>query len=445
MALLNYTNTLWILAISVVSLLFTIYTNYDPVTIDKSINIWQLFKESREAQENYKLFPFWVENAMLKPSTNSYCDPYFPRPLDIPGGSEQIGKENATILVLCRNWELPGILKSMRSLEDRFNKNYHYPWTFINDVPFSEEFKLQTSAMASGKTEYGFIPPSDWDVPENINTTKYDECVKNMVENDVIYGHSRSYRNMCRFNSGYFFRQEIVQKYKWYFRVEPDVEYFCDFQMDPFEVLRVNKKKYGFVISILEYVDTIPTLWDTIEGFMKKYPQYIHPNNSIEFVTNKDPIGFTAVPEYNNMYNLCHFWSNFEIGDLEFFNSEPYLKYFEHLDEAGGFYYERWGDAPVHSLGLSILMDKNEIYNFEDIGYYHVPFSTCPESDPIRINKRCICKESTNYTNINLNPHSCLSRFWRHGGGKTFLKDIFKPEEYFDHEELENLQLLENV
>ncbi|GME76474.1 unnamed protein product [[Candida] boidinii] len=145
------------------------------------------------------------------------------------------------------------------------------------------------------------------------------------------------------------------------------------------------------------------------------------------------------------MYNLCHFWSNFEIGDLEFFNSEPYLKYFEHLDEAGGFYYERWGDAPVHSLGLSILMDKNEIYNFEDIGYYHVPFSTCPESDPIRINKRCICKESTNYTNINLNPHSCLSRFWRHGGGKTFVKDIFKPEEYFDHEELENLQLLENV
>ena len=35
-------------------------------------------------------------------------------------------------------------------------------------------------------------------------------------------------------------------------------------------------------------------------------------------------------------------WSNFEIGDLNFWRSEAYMKFFEHLDEAGGFYYERW-------------------------------------------------------------------------------------------------------
>ena len=35
-------------------------------------------------------------------------------------------------------------------------------------------------------------------------------------------------------------------------------------------------------------------------------------------------------------------WSNFEIGDLNFWRSEAYVKFFEHLDEAGGFYYERW-------------------------------------------------------------------------------------------------------
>lgn len=42
----------------------------------------------------------------------------------------------------------------------------------------------------------------------------------------------------------------------------------------------------------------------------------------------------------------CHLhrildWTNFEIGDLDFFReSEGYNKYFEHLDAAGGFYYE---------------------------------------------------------------------------------------------------------
>ena len=33
-------------------------------------------------------------------------------------------------------------------------------------------------------------------------------------------------------------------------------------------------------------------------------------------------------------------WSNFEIGDLRFWRGEAYSKYFDHLDHAGGFYYE---------------------------------------------------------------------------------------------------------
>ena len=33
-------------------------------------------------------------------------------------------------------------------------------------------------------------------------------------------------------------------------------------------------------------------------------------------------------------YNLCHFWSNFEIGDLRFFRSEAYQRYFSYLDRS---------------------------------------------------------------------------------------------------------------
>jgi len=38
--------------------------------------------------------------------------------------------------------------------------------------------------------------------------------------------------------------------------------------------------------------------------------------------------------------NTVSDWSNFEIGDLRFWRGEAYMKYFEHLDAAGGFYYE---------------------------------------------------------------------------------------------------------
>ena len=56
---------------------------------------------------------------------------------------------------LIRNNELWEIVKSIRQIEDRFNRNYHYPWVFLNDVPFTQEFIDVTSALVSGETKYG--------------------------------------------------------------------------------------------------------------------------------------------------------------------------------------------------------------------------------------------------------------------------------------------------
>lgn len=49
-------------------------------------------------------------------------------------------KANATLLMLARNSDLDGAIQSMRSLEDRFNKKFQYPWVFLNEEPFTEEF-----------------------------------------------------------------------------------------------------------------------------------------------------------------------------------------------------------------------------------------------------------------------------------------------------------------
>lgn len=47
-------------------------------------------------------------------------------------------------------------------------------------------------------------------------------------------------------------------------------------------------------------------------------------------------------------WNLCHYWSNFEIADLDFFRSKGYRDFFRHLDLAGGFYYERVRHSLLH-------------------------------------------------------------------------------------------------
>lgn len=42
-------------------------------------------------------------------------------------------------------------------------------------------------------------------------------------------------------------------------------------------------------------------------------------------------------------YNRCHFWSNFEIANLNLWRSPAYRAFFDYLDKSGGFYYEVGG------------------------------------------------------------------------------------------------------
>ncbi|KAL9069965.1 MAG: hypothetical protein Q9157_005981 [Trypethelium eluteriae] len=77
-------------------------------------------------------------------------------------------------------------------------------------------------------------------------------------------------------------------------------------------------------------------------------------------------------------WSLCHFWSNFEVADLDFFRSAAYRSYFAALDATAGFYYERWGDAAVHSLAAALFLAPAQLHWFEDWGYRHPPFQHCP-------------------------------------------------------------------
>jgi alpha 1,2-mannosyltransferase len=85
-------------------------------------------------------------------------------------------------------------LRSIRQIEDRFNHQFHYPWVFLNNEPFTQEFRLLTAGMASGDVEYGFIEEDEWQTPPWIDTKIAQKTMEDMVKNDVIYGQSISYR-----------------------------------------------------------------------------------------------------------------------------------------------------------------------------------------------------------------------------------------------------------
>jgi mannosyltransferase len=130
--------------------------------------------------------------------------------------------------------------------------------------------------------------------------------------------------------------------------------------------MELNDKTYGFVINIYDSPQSISTLWPTTEEYLSLYPDAVHPNSAIEWLT--DSTNRPAHHHAANGYSTCHFWSNFEIGNLDFWRGDRYQSFFNYLDRQGGFFYERWGDAPVHSLGLGLFEDKEKIHWFHDIG-----------------------------------------------------------------------------
>lgn len=293
-------------------------------------------------------------------------------------GDKGTNRINATLLALVRNEEVDGMIQSMRDLERTWNSKFNYPWTFFNDVPFTEEFKNKTQAETKAKCSYELIPKEHWDVPPWIDEELFQESARILKENDIQYGALKSYHQMCRWNSGLFYKHPALKDKQFYWRVEPKVHFFCDVDYDVFRYMQDNNKTYGFTINLYDAPASIPSLWPETVKFMAQHPEYLHEKNSMNWLTDN-----IKRPEHNikaNGYSTCHFWSNFEIADLRLWRSQAYEEFFDHLDKAGGFFYERWGDAPVHSIAVGLFEDSSKVHWFRDIGYQHVPYFNCPNS-----------------------------------------------------------------
>lgn len=310
-------------------------------------------------------------------------------------------RPKACFVTLVRNSELNGIVNSIRLVEKKFNAKFKYDWIFLNDEPFTDEFKDTITREVSSTVKFGLIPKEHWSYPDFIDQEKAAQTRKDMAH--IIYGSSESYRHMCRYQSGFFWRHPLLDDYDWYWRVEPDIKIYCDINYDVFQWMQDNEKVYGFTITIHEYVDTIKTLWETSMNFFNQHPNYMANNNLMKFISD----------DGGKTYNLCHFWSNFEIANLNLWRSPAYRQYFDYLDHAGGFFYERWGDAPVHSIAASLLIPQDKLHYFSDIGYHHVPYDNCPLDPIVWKENNCECDQKNDFT---FQGYSCGKEYFDAAG-----------------------------
>ncbi|KAG2222578.1 hypothetical protein INT45_008697 [Circinella minor] len=312
---------------------------------------------------------------------------------------------NACFVILVRNSELEGIKSSIKQMESTFNNKYNYPYVFLNDDDFTEEFIEETKKLGKAEKFYGKLDEQMWGYPDFINQSVAAEQRQKMVETNVPYADSESYRHMCRFQSGFFFRHPLLDGYEYYWRIEPEVDFLCEIDYDVFKFMRNNGKKYAFTLTFTEFVATIPTLWDTVKDFRRDHPEIIKrfppkEKSLWKFITDDD----------GKTYNTCHFWTNFEIAALDLWRSNEYLQFFNYLDQSGGFFYERWGDAPVHSIAAAMMLRKEEFHFFHDMGYRHTSVLHCPADESTL--KKCSCNHDSFVWDYN-SKGSCLRTFDR--------------------------------
>lgn len=271
-------------------------------------------------------------------------------------------RANATLVILARNREIDGVVQSMKSMERHFNRWYNYPYTFLNNEEFDDNFKNTVRNYTNANVEFGYVGPDMWGFPAWADPKVAKEGIAKQGDAAVMYGGLESYHSMCRFYSGFFFNHPLLLKYEWYWRVEPEITYFCDITYDPFLEMEKNGKTYGFTIAVKELRETVPNLFRYASAYMRTnnltskglWEMFVEPKPKGEkkiwepkFPQEAMNIEPDTLPDIDleamegEKYNMCHFWSNFEIARLSWFRSKEYQDFFEMMDRSGGFWMER--------------------------------------------------------------------------------------------------------
>ena len=140
---------------------------------------------------------------------------------------------------------------------------------------------------------------------------------------------------------------------------------------DPFIHMERANKTYGFTIAVKELKETVPNIFRYASAYKRVnnltsqglWEMFAEPASAEEDVSlpednpkYKKPLpeeiltsepGHGGVPDVDpeamegETYNMCHFWSNFEIARLDWFRSKEYNDFFDMMDRSGGFWMER--------------------------------------------------------------------------------------------------------
>lgn len=165
---------------------------------------------------------------------------------------------------------------------------------------------------------------------------------------------SEGYRHMMRwFAIGLWdffgnYNQETGCEYRYLFRLDEDSYLHSPIGYDIFDFMRSNSFVYGFRLCAYEMKVT-----NRIQKvFYKKKGDSFQPIREVDL-------------------NMCGFYNNFFVADIEHFRSPEVQEFLRIVDRQGLIYRRRLGDLMIHSLSVYFFAPPERVHRFLDFTYQH--------------------------------------------------------------------------
>eukprot|EP01062_Namystynia_karyoxenos_P035635 TRINITY_DN26063_c0_g1_i2.p1 TRINITY_DN26063_c0_g1~~TRINITY_DN26063_c0_g1_i2.p1 ORF type:complete len:436 (+),score=124.91 TRINITY_DN26063_c0_g1_i2:153-1460(+) len=182
-------------------------------------------------------------------------------------------------------------------------------------------------------------------------------------------GHHLGYRLMCRFFAGVFAEDPKLRDYDYYWRLDTDSWVGVDqpLRVDPFAVMHDRGCRYGFPDSPQQDGPTVTkgllqTALDWSEAVGMPAQNLSRLRGVVRSMGGRLPM----------------YYNNFELASFAFLRSPLYRSYFSFLDGTDGFLKHRWGDAPVRTLAVLLMLSEGETCSFRGL----VPYRHANYADP---------------------------------------------------------------
>lgn len=305
-----------------------------------------------------------VSTALMAPSRQSVENPRWMRTI------------NGVIYFLTHKKRVPSMIQVLKSLYSTLWKYYpNYPVVIFHDNLDSESESLLQSAVPKMPLEFQLIK---FELPPGyvLNQSTTHLNLRSQKERVVVVPRRTrctpmtstiGYRHMIHFHATIVHKHLMKRKFpngkplEYIFRLDDDSYLTHPVGYDIFRMMDINNKKYGFVNTMIDDPVCIEGMWDHARAFLKSF------NQSNPGIVRKENF-------LEQLENGQIFYNNFELSHVDVWTHPLWRAYIGDIERSGKIFLERWGDAPIHTLAVSMIFGLNEIHRFSDIGYRHDPF-----------------------------------------------------------------------